>query len=132
MWRGPGAARPLRRECGLRGGEGCAWLSWDDEALDRGVQGVNGAGVRAASGALRGMGRRRTEAGGSLRDEIFFLLRTALKDRPTGPPTANRQLPSTANRHQPPTTNRHQPPPTASGDQPPTANHCQPPPTTDH
>ena len=70
--------------------------------------------------------------GGSLRDEIFFLLRTPLKDRPKGPSTANRQLPSTANRHQPPTTDRHQPPPTASGDQPPTANHCQPPPTTDH
>ena len=64
--------------------------------------------------------------------DFFFLLRTALKDRPKGPPTANRQLPSTANRHQPPTTNRHQPPPTASGDQPPTANHCQPPPTTNH
>ena len=52
-------------------------------------------------------------AGWSLRDQIFFLLRTALKDRPKGPPTANRQLPST--------TNRHQPQPTASGDQlPPT------------
>ena len=51
--------------------------------------------------------------GGSLRDEIFFfLLRTPLKDRPKGPPTANRQLPSTANRHQPPTTNCHQPPAT--------------------
>ena len=72
-------------------------------------------------------------AGRSLRDQIvFFLLRTALKDRPKGPPTANCQLPSTANRHQLPTTNRHQPPPTASGDQPPTANHCQPPPTTNH
>ena len=84
--------------------------------------------------------------GGSLRDEIFFcLLRTALKDRPKGPPTANRQLPSTANRHQPPTTNRHQPPATnrcqppaatnrqlpttANRLQPPTASH-QPPPTT--
>ena len=83
--------------------------------------------------------------GGSLRDQIFFfLLRTALKDRPKGPPTANRQLPSTANRHQPPTTNRHQPPATnrhrppaatnrqlpttANRLQPPTANH-QPPPT---
>ena len=62
------------------------------------------------------------EAGASLRDEIFFfLLRTALKDRPKGPPTANRQLPSTANRHQPPTTNRHQPPAT---------NRCQPPAAT--
>ena len=45
----------------------------------------------------------------------FFLLRTALRDHTTGPPTAN-----------------HQPPPTASGDEPPTANHCQPPPTTNH
>ena len=52
--------------------------------------------------------------------DFFFLLRTAPKDRPKGPPTANRQLPSTANRHQPPTTNRHQPPAT---------NRCQPPPT---
>ena len=76
---------------------------------------------------------------------FFFFLRTALKDRPKGPPTANRQLPSTANRHQPPTTNRHQPPATnrrqppaatnrqlpttANRLQPPTASH-QPPPTT--
>ena len=76
---------------------------------------------------------------------FFFLLRTALKDRPKGPPTANRQLPSTANRHRPPTTNRHQPPATnrrqppaatnrqlpttANRLQPPTASH-QPPPTT--
>ena len=53
----------------------------------------------------------------------FFLLRTALKDRPRGPPTANRQLPPTASRHQPPTANR----------QPrPTVNRCQPPPTTHH
>ena len=76
--------------------------------------------------ALLGPGR-------SLRNQIFFsfLLRTALKDRPKGPPTANRQLPSTAN-HQPPPTANHQPPPTASGDQPPTANHCQLPPTTNH
>ena len=71
-------------------------------------------------------------SGRSLRDQIFFfLLRTALKDRPKGPPTANRQLPSTAN-HQPQPTASHQPLPTASGDQPPTANHCQPPPTTNH
>ena len=28
----------------------------------------------------------------------FFLLRTALKDSPQGPPTANRQPPPTANR----------------------------------
>ena len=84
-------------------------------------------------------------------------LRTALKDRPKGPPTANRQPinrqppptanhqpPPTANRqpinrqppptanHQPPPTANHHSPPTASGDQPPTANHCQPPPTTNH
>ena len=87
-----------------------------------------------------------SEPGGSLRDEIFFLLRTALKDRPKGPQTANRQLPSTANRHQPPTTNRHQPPATnrrqppaatnrqlpttANPLQPPTASHQLPPTTT--
>ena len=61
--------------------------------------------------------------GRSLRDQIFFLLRTALKDRPKGPPTANRQLPPTATNRQPPTANR---------DQPPTVNRCQPPPTTHH
>ena len=81
----------------------------------------------------------------------FFLLRTALKDRPKGPPTANRHQPPTTNRqpptasHQPPTTNRHQPPATnrrqppaatnrqlpttANRHQPPITNH-QPPPTT--
>ena len=32
------------------------------------------------------------EPGRSLRDQIFFLLRAALKDRPKGPPTANRQV----------------------------------------
>ena len=69
--------------------------------------------------------------GGSLRDEIFFFLRrTALKDRPKGPPTANRQLPSTANRHQTPTTNRHQPP--VANCQPPTAANRQPPTATNH
>ena len=45
-------------------------------------------------------------SGRSLRDQIFFSLRTALKDRPKGPPTANRQPPPTANRDQPPTVNR--------------------------
>ena len=84
-------------------------------------------------------------AGGSLRDYIFFcfLLRTALRDRPKGPSTANRQPPPTANRQrrptanhrQPPSTtnpppptaaNRHQLPPTATNRQPPTA-HRQPP-----
>ena len=57
--------------------------------------------------------------------DFFFWLRTPLKDRPKGPPTANRQLPSTAN--------RHQPPPTAANRQRrPTAN-CQPLPTaTNH
>ena len=89
----------------------------------------------------------------------FFILRTRLsptravlkgphfffaKDRPKGPPTANRQVPSTANRHQPPTTNRQpptaanrqrrptancQPLPTATNHQSPTTNHRQPPPT---
>ena len=46
---------------------------------------------------------------GILRELDFFLLRTALRDRPKGPPTANHQPPPTANRHQPPTANRHQP-----------------------
>ena len=45
---------------------------------------------------------------GSLRNP-FFLLRTALNQRPQGPPTANHQPPSAANRHQPLTANRHQP-----------------------
>ena len=69
-----------------------------------------------------GLGGKSVTQGGPLGTRFFFLLRTALKDRPKGPPTANRQ---------PPTAN-HQPPPTASGDQAPTANHCQPPPTTNH
>ena len=66
--------------------------------------------------------RKQCRAGASLNEEIFFfLLRTALKDSPKGPPTANsHQLPTATNRQ----------PPTASGDQPPTANHCQLPPTT--
>ena len=76
--------------------------------------------------------------GRSLRDQIFFLLRTALKDRPKGPPTANRQLPPTANRRQLPTAANRQPPPTsnrqplstATNHPSPTANCCQPPPTT--
>ena len=69
--------------------------------------------------------------------DFFFVLRTALKDRPKGPPTANRQLPPTANRRQPPPTANHQPPAatnrqlptTANRHQPPITNH-QPPPTT--
>ena len=75
-------------------------------------------------------------SGRSLRDQIFFLLRTALKDRPKGPPTANRQLPPTANRQQPSTANRQprptancQPLPTATNHPVPTANCPQPPPT---
>ena len=64
----------------------------------------------------------------ALRNPIFlflFLLRTALKDRHQGPPTANRQPPPTANRHQPPTANRQ--PPIATNRQPPIATNCQPP-----
>ena len=58
-----------------------------------------------------------------LKGPDFLLLRTALKERPKGPPTANRQLPPTANRHQPPTANR-QPRPTANRQPLPTAtNH---------
>ena len=75
-------------------------------------------------------------SGGSLRDEIFFFwLRTALKDRPKGPPTANRQLPSTANRHQPPptaSTNRRQPPAATNRQLPTTANRLQPPTAANH
>ena len=37
---------------------------------------------------------------------MFFLLNTALKDSPRGPPTANRQPPTDANRQPPPTANR--------------------------
>ena len=40
---------------------------------------------------------------------FFFSRRTALKDSPQGPPTANRQPPPTVNHHQPPTTNRQPP-----------------------
>ena len=55
----------------------------------------------------------------------FVLLRTALKDSPQGPLTANRQPLPTANRQPLPTANR-QPLPTANR-QPLTANRCQPP-----
>ena len=86
----------------------------------------------------------RAGGGGNIRGvlkgrDFFFLLRTALKDRPKGPPTANRQLPLTANRHQPPTTNRHQPtatnrrqPPAATNCQLPTTANCLQPPTASH
>ena len=81
---------------------------------------------------LSGLTRRFT--GGVLKKLDFFLLRTALRDRPKGPSTGNHQPP--ANHHQPPTANRRQPPaatnrqpPTnANGHQPPIPNH-QPPPT---
>ena len=72
---------------------------------------------------------------GVLKEVDFFLLRTALRDRPKGPrgnhwppPTANRHQPPTENRQQRPTTNR-QPLPTAINHQSPTANRRQPPPT---
>ena len=64
-----------------------------------------------------------------LKGPDFFLLRTALKDRPKGPPTANRQPPTATNCHQPPTVNRCQPPPTTHHQLPTAANRCQPPPT---
>ena len=55
-----------------------------------------------------------SEQGGPLGRRFFsFLLRTALKDHPKGPSTAN---------HQPPTTNRRQPPTVANRQQRPTAN----------
>ena len=44
---------------------------------------------------------------------LFVSLRTALKDSPQGPPTANRQPPTATNRQSPTATN-HQPPPTAN------------------
>ena len=59
--------------------------------------------------------------------DFFFGLRTALKDRPQGPSTANHQPPSTANRHQPPTANRRQPPAATNRQPPTTANRHQPP-----
>ena len=64
---------------------------------------------------------------GVLQEPIFFWLRTALKDRPQGPPlpTATDRQPPTTNPHQPPIA-RHQPPPTATDcHQPPTANRHQ-------
>ena len=79
-----------------------------------------------------------TMAGGVLKELDFFLLRTALRDRPKGPSTANHQPPPTANRHQLPTANRcqppaatnRQPPTTANRHQPPIPNHQLPPTTT--
>ena len=49
----------------------------------------------------------------SLRMPIFCSLRTALKDSPQGPPTANRRQPPMAD-CQPPTATNRQPPPTAN------------------
>ena len=71
------------------------------------------------------------QPGGSLRNPIFFfLLRTALKARPQGPATANRQPPTATNHLPPPTaTYRHLPPP-ANCQSPPTANRHQPPTAT--
>ena len=75
-------------------------------------------------------------AGGSLRNPIFYLLRTAPKGHQ--PPTANRhqppnatncQMPPTGNRHQPPNATNCQPPPTAKCHQPATATNRQMPPT---
>ena len=63
----------------------------------------------------------------SLGDQIYFLLRTALKDRPKGPPTANRQLSPTANRHQPPTATNRQPSTTADRHQLPITKSQLPP-----
>ena len=65
-----------------------------------------------------------------LKGPDFFLLRTALQDRPKGPPTANRQLPPTANRHRPSTANRRQLPPATHHQLPTATNRRQPPPTT--
>ena len=66
-------------------------------------------------------------SGLSLRTPFCLLLRTALKDSPQGPPTANRQPPTVTNRQPPTAANRQ--PPTAANRQPPTAANRQPPPT---
>ena len=83
---------------------------------------------------------------GVIKELDFFLLRTALRDRPKGPSTANRRQPPTANHCQPPptanrepptaanrqpriTANRHQPPIPNHQPLPPTTNRHQPPPT---
>ena len=54
------------------------------------------------------------------------LLRTALKDSPQGPPSA--QLPTATNRQPLPTATNRQPPPTATNRQPPTATDRHQPP----
>ena len=91
--------------------------------------GGNSLGHEPKASISRGPCQQRfLNSGSSLRDQIFFLLRTTLKDRPRGPPTANRQHPSTDNRHQLPTTNRHQPPAT-NRRQPPAATNRQQRPT---
>ena len=77
--------------------------------------------------------------GRSLRDQIFFLLRTAPRDHQ--PPTANyheppiatnRQPRPTATNHPSPSANRRQPPPTAANHQLPTGNLHQPPTANRH
>ena len=78
---------------------------------------------------LRGMFSRAVLKG----RDFFFLLRTALKNRPKGPPTANRQPPTATNRQPPTAANRQrrptancQPLPTATNHQPPITNHQSP------
>ena len=66
-------------------------------------------GKRSCVWAQRGI--RGWRAGLSLRPQIFlFLLRTARKDSPQGPPIANHQPPPTTNRQAPTAANHHQPP----------------------
>ena len=81
------------------------------------------------------------QEGGPLGARIFFFWRSALKDRPKRPPTANRHQPPTADHCQPPptttnrqspTANRRQPPPTATNRQSPTANRQSPPTMLEH
>ena len=59
-----------------------------------------------------GLGRRETSLETLAEKPDFFLLRTALNDRPQGPPTASHQPPTppTTNRQPPIATNRRQPP----------------------
>ena len=143
----------------LLAGEGMSQALWEGGregawACVRRAKGLAppGAGEACVSHVMRLEGEPRLACppprglhpGRSLRDEIFsFLRRTALMDRPKGPPTANRQPPTATNRqrrptancqplppttnHQSPTTNGRQPPPTATNHQLPTANRQSPP-----
>ena len=132
-----------QEEWGEAVGLGARWRSEDDHRCFGAAPGVSDADGRRfcwqrrhGSRCLRLLdgtdeydvacrSRAQWGPGRSLRDQIFFLLRTALRDRPKGPPTANRQ-PPTVNRQPPPTVNRCQPPPTTHHQLPTAANRRQP------